>query len=572
MVIASAFYGVVSDILKSLITEGCKQVYNQINDPYSKLIDTTIAEILEKHDDLTLYQIDTLFTETNVGPAIKQYLEDPDKLKFKEIFSEECEALLGDEVSKKEVNSIICEVFEILEREIREDEKLREKFKYSLIKKIHIMCEEEKSIPIRCNKLLNEAEENLHRFAYEKAEKLSQEAYKLDPNNERTIIIFGRSILSKICNSLESKELNVLVIGDIMLDRTLRGDTATNTIVGSHNTVDETYMLDGKDSESYTLGGVGYLGRAFSVIVNKVFMIIAVGNDCEGNILRKICDGSLNSYGKVPKEKIDVNIEFLDVCSKDIITTTKIYFIKGAMKDENKKTIRFDREERYMPSTKTEETGKEKSEEEPGKSVRLKIFEVFNSCLNNNINCVVIDDYEKGVITKRVMEKISKACDKRRIGVYVDPKYNWNRYKGLKIKAMIPNLKECQNGLCQALPSQESLKDYNIDELIIKKDKDGAEYSHDKKSYTQVKPLKTISCRTDVGCGTVFDAYFITSRLCKYSLEESVLLANCAAGLMTTKELGDVVEPKEVINKIATEKQYFVDNKDLFEALIKKYK
>jgi len=48
-----------------------------------------------------------------------------------------------------------------------------------------------------------------------------------------------------------------------------------------------------------------------------------------------------------------------------------------------------------------------------------------------------------------------------------------------------------------------------------------------------------------------------------------VLLANCAAGLMTTKQLGEVVTPQDIISKIVNEKQYFIDNKDLIEYLMK---
>ncbi|AKB31955.1 ADP-heptose synthase [Methanosarcina siciliae HI350] len=414
-------------------------------------------------------------------------------------------------------------------------------------------------------KLINDAKNNFDNQEYKKAENQSSEAYKLIESNDDAVVIFGRSVLSRICTEFKNHELNVLVIGDIMLDRAFRGSPAADFAVGRHKTVtNNIYMLKNKESETYTLGGVGYLGHAFLPIVENVIMVGVVGNDCEGQILKEICDGRRGYDGKKPKSENDLKkiINFFPVISDKLITTTKIYFFNENITEKGDKAIRFDRED--IKTIKGEQT-----------SIDEKIIKMLDLILKENklqdnsginkssISCIVIDDYEKGIISDNLIEYISNFAVKNKIKIYVDPKYKWEKFKKCDIEAIIPNRKECKEGLKAEFPLLTSLDQYpRINKFIIKMDSDGAYFFNEKKSSHYVKPYGNNDDASDVGCGTIFDSYFITSMLCNNSVSESVFLANYAAGLMTMKQLGQVITPEDIIISLAHEVDYFIKNQD----------
>jgi len=65
---------------------------------------------------------------------------------------------------------------------------------------------------------------------------------------------------------------------------------------------------------------------------------------------------------------------------------------------------------------------------------------------DQEINCVIFEDYDKGVITKSLIEKVVSLSKKHAIPTTVDPKKrNFNSYK--EVTLFKPNLKELREGL-----------------------------------------------------------------------------------------------------------------------------
>lgn len=63
-----------------------------------------------------------------------------------------------------------------------------------------------------------------------------------------------------------------------------------------------------------------------------------------------------------------------------------------------------------------------------------------------DIDCVIFEDYDKGVINKSLIQKVVALCKKKKIPTAVDPKKrNFNAYK--KVTLFKPNLKELKEGL-----------------------------------------------------------------------------------------------------------------------------
>lgn len=409
----------------------------------------------------------------------------------------------------------------------------------------------------------------LEKREYLNAEERAHKAFKYFKNDESVTITYGRAILCRMCDDIQNKlkDFNILAIGDIMLDRVLQGHRVNSPRVAIHQLVSKTYMLTNKTSETNSLGGIGYLSRALRELGAKVTMIAVVGNDDEGKILKEICNGTRDISGqliKLPKPAETKEIDFKPIPSKpieDIITTNKIYFIyPDPNNPSGKKAIRFDREDVKLI-------------EEHQEDIKKDFFDKFDDIMKKSeINCIVIDDYEKGLLTKDLMKHIENAASDNNIGIYVDPKNNWKKFKDCKIKAILPNRHECNSVLNTEKPTEDKLDLYsNIDEFVIKKDCDGA-YFYNKKinKFYEVKPFGENKEAIDIGCGVVFDAYYTASRLCCNSIEKSTFLANYAAGLKTLDpKIGEIVSLETVKKNLTNEQDYFTKNMPLIKDISK---
>lgn len=59
---------------------------------------------------------------------------------------------------------------------------------------------------------------------------------------------------------------------------------------------------------------------------------------------------------------------------------------------------------------------------------------------------IIFEDYDKGVLTEKVITKITNEANRRKIPVTVDPKKkNFNTYKNISL--FKPNLHELKSGL-----------------------------------------------------------------------------------------------------------------------------
>ncbi|MBL4657294.1 MAG: D-glycero-beta-D-manno-heptose-7-phosphate kinase [Flavobacteriales bacterium] len=76
-----------------------------------------------------------------------------------------------------------------------------------------------------------------------------------------------------------------------------------------------------------------------------------------------------------------------------------------------------------------------------------KLIDVLTKALENgDIGAVIFEDYDKGVITKAVIDAVVSKAKERGIVVSVDPKKkNFNTYRGISL--FKPNLKEIREGM-----------------------------------------------------------------------------------------------------------------------------
>ncbi len=75
------------------------------------------------------------------------------------------------------------------------------------------------------------------------------------------------------------------------------------------------------------------------------------------------------------------------------------------------------------------------------------LIDVFSKIINGkNISAVIFEDYNKGVLTEKVIQQLIQLCREKNIPTCVDPKkQNFFAYK--KVSLFKPNLKELREGL-----------------------------------------------------------------------------------------------------------------------------
>ena len=134
------------------------------------------------------------------------------------------------------------------------------------------------------------------------------------------------------------------------------------------------------------------------------------------------CTTCIGNSGPLPDEVANL------VTDKERCTTMKRRFVSG-----NQQVLRVDRESRKNISRQTEE----------------KILDKFNSKLSES-SVVIISDYNKGVLTRNLLEKIIKIAKLNKKIVIVDPKNkDFSVYKYANI--ITPNLKELLHYLLNQL-------------------------------------------------------------------------------------------------------------------------
>jgi rfaE bifunctional protein kinase chain/domain len=201
-------------------------------------------------------------------------------------------------------------------------------------------------------------------------------------------------------------ELSVGVVGDIMLDTYWWGKV-------DRISPEAPVPVVAVSKREQRIGGAGNVALNVRSLGAKVSMISVLGKDEEG--------AQLNTLIQEP----GINTKYL-VQSADRPTTNKIRIIS-----RNQHMMRLDAEV-------SEDLSKDDEEK------LLFAFREFVAAEDPQV--VILEDYNKGVLTKRVISEIVELCQKNNIITTVDPKRkNFFSYNGVDI--FKPNLKEVKEGL-----------------------------------------------------------------------------------------------------------------------------
>ena len=291
--------------------------------------------------------------------------------------------------------------------------------------------------------------------------------------------------------SEEYRKKNILVIGDIILDAYVYGKV-------DRISQEAPVPIVSIDRQEFKPGGAANVALNLSGLGTKVTLMGIVGKDKNQTELNKCFTSQDN-----------VNNQIIECDTRPTSIKTRIIA-------DGRQIARLD-----------SEVTKEISDE----YISLLIEAFNNNC--NDVDGIIIQDYNKGLLTQKLIKHITGHARDKSIPVYVDPKYNhYQSYEGVRL--FKPNLVEYQtiakNEKFGSLPeSGFNFKKYmNTEILLLTLGPDGMSlYYNDSHESIPTKARKVYDVS---GAGDTVIATFAINDVCGLSPLESSIISNLAAG------------------------------------------
>jgi D-glycero-beta-D-manno-heptose-7-phosphate kinase len=288
------------------------------------------------------------------------------------------------------------------------------------------------------------------------------------------------------------EKINVLVIGDLMLDQYTYGEVNR---ISPEAPVSILKVTD----EKVLPGGAGNVVLNLLSLGANVLAMGRIGDDQSGEVLIKL----------LTEKKVDVKNIFVQ---KDFKTPLKNRFIAASQQ-----VLRVDFENIYPLE----------------ECIEKSIFEKLPSILTN-IQVIAISDYAKGFLSDKLLKFVIDLAKSKKIPVIIDPKgSDFKKYKYADI--IKPNLKEAY-----AAAKLNSFEDLNkaakiifnetcASNLIITRSQDGMSlFSEDKRVDF---PVVSKEIKDGTGAGDTVLAMLCIAIGNNLDLKEACQLANIAASL-----------------------------------------
>jgi rfaE bifunctional protein kinase chain/domain len=232
----------------------------------------------------------------------------------------------------------------------------------------------------------------------------------------------NKTFLEKIFNTSKGKK--IFIIGDIMLDRYLFGDV---TRISPEAPVQ---VFDIRKSE-YRLGGAANVGFNVKTLGSVPVLIGVTGEDADGKLLTE------------EMKKSDLTTEGI-ITEKGRPTTSKTRVIS-----DSHHLLRIDSEMKDDISADSQN----------------KILNYLQKNIKE-IGVLILQDYNKGVLSRNLIQSLSKFAKENGIKILVDPKFD-NFFEFRNVFLFKPNRKELEDALGKKAKQTEDFDKF-AEELIGK--------------------------------------------------------------------------------------------------------
>jgi len=300
------------------------------------------------------------------------------------------------------------------------------------------------------------------------------------------------------------KGKNILIIGDIMLDKYIFGKVERISPEAPVQILDV-------QKEEFVPGGAANVANNIASLNGNALMVGIIGDDNEANILKK----------ELKKRNINTEGIFID---NQKPTTQKVRVL-----GQKQQLLRIDYEKR----------------EYINKEIENKIIDFVKN--KKDIQAIIVSDYAKGVITENLLNEI-KSLNKTLI---VDPKpKNMKFYKDVTL--VTPNIKEAKEMTKKEDINEigKQLQEQLNTQILITRGKDGM--SLFEKEITNI-PTKAKEVYDVSGAGDTVVATLTLALTAGASLKQAATLANHAAGITVGKLGTSTVTTDEIKESLENE-------------------
>lgn len=303
---------------------------------------------------------------------------------------------------------------------------------------------------------------------------------------------------------------SILVIGDVMLDKFMWGKA-------DRISPEAPVPIISVDQISHSPGGAANVALNLSKLSARAYILSIVGDDNESKLL----EDSLVNDGVI--------VKFIKDSSKTTTTKTRIIA-------HGQQVVRTDYENKNNISSKQIEYIKDTLQQ-----------------LSTEIDAIIIEDYNKGLLAKDCIVAILDIAAKHNLPVYVDPKRD-NFFIYNKIRLFKPNMFEFdsminldkQNKNFEELGKQLREK-IDAEILMVTRGEEGVTLFTD--NNVQTIGTKARKVHDVSGAGDTAISTFVLSDLSGASIQESAMISNYAAGRVC-EEVGVVPISLEMIKDI----------------------
>lgn len=307
-----------------------------------------------------------------------------------------------------------------------------------------------------------------------------------------------------------------MVLGDVMLDAYLMGHSTRMSPEAPVPVLLENETI-------YKPGGAANVAINLVHLGAKPLLVSLTGNDDAGKTLR----------GLLRNQKIDT--KYLPV-SKSRITTLKTRVMQG-----RQQMLRIDRED-------TNTLSKAESD-----LLCKQLLELFDKA---SPDAIIIEDYNKGVLSKEVIAFVLKHATKHKIPVAVDPKkQHFFDYRSVQL--FKPNLRELAEGMGISVKSPPTLKQLDflasqffaktgVKHLMVTLSEHGVYINNRKES--AIFPAESIDIADVSGAGDTVISVVTLAMLAGFMPAQWAILANLA-GAQVCEQAGVVPVNMEKLEK-----------------------
>ena len=311
-----------------------------------------------------------------------------------------------------------------------------------------------------------------------------------------------------IRNLIENfKNIKIAVIGDLMLDEYIMGKVERISPEAPVPVVKVT-------EEKFVVGGAANVINNLAALGANVYCGGLVGND-------KNAEKLINAFSK--------NVD----CSLILKVDNRPTIVKKRVIAGHQQLLRLDWEEEFSVNEVEEE----------------KIISNLEKQIKK-LDAVILSDYNKGLLTKTLSQKIIKLCKENNVIVTVDPKpKNIENFKGAS--SITPNKKEAYSAV-NAMSTEDidvvgkKLKEeFNLDTVLITRSEEGMTL-YDKDIHNIPTYAKEVYDVT--GAGDTVISVFTLARAAGATWEEAAKIANAAGGIVVGKIGTSIVDKEELIS------------------------